>query len=375
MIFCFVSCENSPIEPKHYTVTFNTDGGSEIAPAEVEDGKTVAKPVDPTKEGFTFAGWYLAEAEYNFDTAVTADITLNAKWNSIVSMVRTEAELKAAIVAADKKIVLTSDLELDKELIIDGGKTVTLDLNKKSIKFTSANGIISSGKGTELLISNGTVEAARNTIIAKEDGKITINSGKYISVGNLAINAGQFYREDGIGKYSNGSVVINNAEVYAPEFAVVVFGESKLVINDGTFNSADNAVVGTNGSKEMKDCKYDITINGGTFNGAIKTDGYIACGIYMANTGKVTLNGGTFNIEGGIGVLVRSGDLEANKVTINLKEKAGLTEGKVGDSSIKITTSSQIVINDATYPGAAPTISKNETGYVVKNIDGTEYAK
>lgn len=62
-----------------------------------------------------------------------------------------------------------------------------------------------------------------------------------------------------------------------------------------------------------------------------------------------------------------------NKVTINLKEKAELTEGYVGDKKTAIRTNSEIVINNAGYPGAAPTISKNETGYVVKNIDGTEY--
>ena len=288
--------------------------------------------------------------------------------------VSTVDELKAAITAADKKIVLTSDLELEKELTIDCGKVVTLDLNGKSVKIPTDNGILVTGNGTELIISNGTVEAKFDGITTMEGGKLTINSGKIISSENIAVSTGVFYKNSK-GEYviSKGEVVINNAEVYAPEFAVAVFGDSKLIINGGTFNSEDNAVIGTNGSSPMKDCKYDITINGGTFNGAIKTSGYIACGIYMANTGKVTLNGGTFNIEGGIGVLVRSGDLEANKVTINLKEKAGLTEGKVGDSSIKITTSSQIVINDAAYPGAAPTISKNETGYVVKNIDGTEY--
>ncbi len=94
----------------------------------------------------------------------------------------------------------------------------------------------------------------------------------------------------------------------------------------------------------------------------------------MANSGKVTLNGGTFNITGGVGVLVRSGELVANKTTINLTEKDGLTKGKVGDSGDAITTNSQIVVDDnAGYPGTAPKVSTNTTGYTLKAIDGSDY--
>ena len=64
----------------NYNVTFNTDGGSEV-PAQVviKNGKAV-KPAAPEKEGYDFAGWKLNDAEYDFDTAVTADIELTASW-------------------------------------------------------------------------------------------------------------------------------------------------------------------------------------------------------------------------------------------------------------------------------------------------------
>ena len=70
-----------------YTVTFNTDGGTPVPPAqEVEYGLTATKPADPTLKGYTFAFWYLGEDEqnataYDFDTPVTENITLTAKWN------------------------------------------------------------------------------------------------------------------------------------------------------------------------------------------------------------------------------------------------------------------------------------------------------
>ena len=71
--------EGAPEEPE-YTVSFDTDGGSTVAPQTVKNGKTAAKPADPTKEGYTFGGWYLGETAYDFSTPVTKNITLKAKW-------------------------------------------------------------------------------------------------------------------------------------------------------------------------------------------------------------------------------------------------------------------------------------------------------
>ena len=70
-----------------YTVAFNTDGGTPVPPAqEVEYGLTATKPDDPTLKGYTFAFWYLGDDEqnataYDFNTPVTENITLTAKWN------------------------------------------------------------------------------------------------------------------------------------------------------------------------------------------------------------------------------------------------------------------------------------------------------
>ena len=52
-IFAVAGCGsgNADGDPVMHTVTFNTDGGSEIAPVQVEDGKTVAEPEKPVKDG------------------------------------------------------------------------------------------------------------------------------------------------------------------------------------------------------------------------------------------------------------------------------------------------------------------------------------
>ena len=73
-------------EINKYTVTFNSYGGTPVPPAqEVEFGLTATKPADPTLKGYTFAFWYLGEDEqnataYDFNTPVTENITLTAKW-------------------------------------------------------------------------------------------------------------------------------------------------------------------------------------------------------------------------------------------------------------------------------------------------------
>lgn len=67
-----------------WTVSFNSNGGSACDTKFVAtaDGKLV-KPADPTREGYTFGGWYTDEActqAYDLSTPVAADLTLYAKW-------------------------------------------------------------------------------------------------------------------------------------------------------------------------------------------------------------------------------------------------------------------------------------------------------
>lgn len=62
-----------------YTVTF-TDGGSVLDTQTVPYGGQVTKPAALTKTGHTFGGWYLGEEEYDFATPVTEDLTLTAFW-------------------------------------------------------------------------------------------------------------------------------------------------------------------------------------------------------------------------------------------------------------------------------------------------------
>lgn len=71
------------VKSQAHRVKFDAQGGSSVNGQTLASGSTVAKPADPTREGYTFAGWYTDEActkAYDFSVAVTADMTLYAKW-------------------------------------------------------------------------------------------------------------------------------------------------------------------------------------------------------------------------------------------------------------------------------------------------------
>lgn len=66
-----------------YIVTFEVNGGSLVKRQSVSRNDTVTKPENPTKEGYTFAGWFTdaeGTTEYDFASRVTKSMTLYAKW-------------------------------------------------------------------------------------------------------------------------------------------------------------------------------------------------------------------------------------------------------------------------------------------------------
>lgn len=67
-----------------YTVSFVTDGGTDVASQTVTSGNKATRPANPSKTGCTFAGWYTNNTfttAFDFDTAITANIVLYAKWD------------------------------------------------------------------------------------------------------------------------------------------------------------------------------------------------------------------------------------------------------------------------------------------------------
>lgn len=69
----------------YYSVTFDTDGGSEVTSVRVKENECIAEPTAPAKEGFAFVGWFTnkdcgEDSVYDFATPVTSNCVLYAGW-------------------------------------------------------------------------------------------------------------------------------------------------------------------------------------------------------------------------------------------------------------------------------------------------------
>jgi uncharacterized repeat protein (TIGR02543 family) len=104
-----------------YTITFETNGGSSIANITGNYGDSIIKPDDPTREGYTFAGWYSDEAlinAYSFTTMPSQATTLYAKWEMIPTL---------SIIS---ELIFRSNSSLDLAIAIDNSQfAFTLNSN------------------------------------------------------------------------------------------------------------------------------------------------------------------------------------------------------------------------------------------------------
>jgi uncharacterized repeat protein (TIGR02543 family) len=67
-----------------YTISFDANGGTDVASQSLVYGDLVEEPEPPTREGYTFSGWFSDEAletPWDFDTPVSASMELYAGWD------------------------------------------------------------------------------------------------------------------------------------------------------------------------------------------------------------------------------------------------------------------------------------------------------
>ena len=93
-ILCFfaffnISCENPFIEKAFYltTITFNTNGGSDVPQQKLLMGEAIARPADPVKGSSVFLGWYTDnktfDHEWDFTIAPEKNMILYARWDEV----------------------------------------------------------------------------------------------------------------------------------------------------------------------------------------------------------------------------------------------------------------------------------------------------
>ncbi len=313
------------------TLNLGEEGGNGLsfAAGETFRGFFTLNPVDLSGKTLTFtattkSGETVALGTF---TKVSANLTKNlavriqTSGSAKVATVdgKEYSTLSAALAAASEgaTISVVSDVTMGM-LSID--KSVTIDLGGNTITSNSRPFVIS-GDGIEFNLKNGSVVA---------------NGG-----GNWGVVLGA----------NAGKVVLTDCDITAQEGAIGLLAGTtgnKIEINGGVYIGLDNAVISGNGSARDGD-PNQIIINGGTFNGKIQTSGYVACGIYAPWKDVITINGGEFNIENGVGVLCRGGQVYINGGTFTTTDPNGEL-GKVGDSRVAVPCQTVYVDKASQYP-------------------------
>lgn len=115
LVFVLAACQETPddnIALITYEVTFDSNGGSQVATQEIIEGEFASEPSDPTREGYEFLQWEKNGEIWSFATdAVNEDLTLVASWDEVVSPIvsvsisSTDMELPEFNNAEDRPVV------------------------------------------------------------------------------------------------------------------------------------------------------------------------------------------------------------------------------------------------------------------------------
>ena len=239
---------------------------------------------------------------------------------------------------AEVDVVLSDDVALTSIVTVPAGKKLNLDLGGNSL---SASGIALNVNGGQAVISNGSISSSANTTISVNNGgTVTIDGADISSARSNAIAA----RE--------ATIVVNSGTVTSQEAGLLGMKDSNIIINGGVIEGIDNGPVMGNGSAAgtaNDGTNMNVVMNGGKLIAHIQSAGYIACGVYVPNSGSFTMNGGEIESDG-CGICMRGG-------TVNIGANAKITAsgasgvlGKVGDSRVVVGPYAIVYDANSKYP-------------------------
>ncbi len=90
-----MSIEGKYEKATNYTIKFNSNGGTKVNNQTVGSGGKATEPNNVKKEGYLLDGWYLNNKKYDFNTVVTGNITLTAKWSEDPNVKRYEVKFNS----------------------------------------------------------------------------------------------------------------------------------------------------------------------------------------------------------------------------------------------------------------------------------------
>jgi len=190
-----------------YTVSFNTDGGTEINSQTVEKDNLAKEPTTPSKKGYKFVEWQLDNNKFDFNTKITSDITLIAKWQKEETPTNNNSDKnenkqdKPTKNEHKTKEVSINDIEArntndkyvynftKKETIkisITGKEDLINNLNEKNIKlFIDASGLNTGTHNVDIKVSG--IDSNLTYILNPKNISITIKEKPkaYLNFGDL----------------------------------------------------------------------------------------------------------------------------------------------------------------------------------------------
>lgn len=234
-------------------------------------------------------------------------------------------------------------------------KNVTLDLNGKNLTFS----YITASKGGNLTIKdsgtggtyNGT--GANYSVYVKRGGIFNLESGTLTNSSTASGTSNVVVRVEGgtattpaasTANIKGGKVESKGTPIFVRDPGATVNVSGGDLVGSGLACIAGNGTKGQGGTT--------INISGGTLTAKPYDATSAACGIYHPNEGTLKITGGTINVTGGVGVLMRGGQMDMTGGVINALGDISKT-GTVGDSRVVVTSSGVIFDRDANYPAVA----------------------
>ena len=114
-VLLLVSCTPKETDKDSFTVSFEVAGGSLVTEQTIVAGEKALEPADPTRLTYIFDGWYTdlnLTTIFDFDTPITGNIRLYAKWNPDVELQNAFMDADAAAIQLPTIPVSLSKLNL-----------------------------------------------------------------------------------------------------------------------------------------------------------------------------------------------------------------------------------------------------------------------
>lgn len=244
-----------------------------------------------------------------------------------------------ANIEEDGEIVLEGNVDLGTTtLTIPKGKAITLNLGGNELDIATTGNTSGLQVLGNLTVTNGAIHSAKRAMAVFNGGSLTIGEGAEVVAGDVAISA----------QGAGSEIIMEDGSVTAQESGLLVTSGAKLTMNGGIVTGLDNGPIMGNGTKGQGD--VEIVMNGGELVANIESNGYVAVGVYMPNSGSFTMNGGKITANGGAGVVCRGGVTTLNGGEIITTAHPTLEVGKVGDSRVVVPCSAVVYDKNSKYP-------------------------